>query len=191
MKLLKTKTYKIKNLASGLVLGIDGASEDNGALVKLQADGGVDTKYQEWNAVYVDDTWFRLINKQSKKALDLVMGGTMNGTWIHQWEVSDTESQLWCIEDTADGQALLKSKHSTTYLDVIDGIICENAQLQIWEKTNDPVQNWTIEMVKRPVRKKPAAKAAPKAAASKTAASKTSRTAKPARKPKSAVKSKS
>lgn len=179
MKLLKTKAYKIAEQNTGLVLGVDNASEENGAFVKLQSDAGADAKYQMWNAVYEDDTWFRLVNKQSKKALDLSMSGTMNGTWVHQWDVSDTDSQLWCLEEGEKDHAMLKSKHSTTYLDIVDGTPWDGAQVQIWEKTGDAIQNWHFEVVKTPTKPRATKKASAKktkATKSKTVSAKTSKT---------------
>lgn len=167
MKLQANKDYVIMAQEKTLALGIENGSVENGALIKLQEASKKVAESQKWKAEYIDDEWFKLINKHSEKVLDLCMLGTVNGTWVQQWESVDTDSQLWSLEETAEGSYLIKSQRAGIYLDIAMGAAVPGAQMQIWEKTGSANQVWHFIATQIGETVKPAEKADTEAAQQK------------------------
>lgn len=137
MKIFKTKEYYVA-AASGKLLT---AGEDG--LVTVEEKDAA--KAQLWRFSPEADGTYRLVNVQSKKALDIIASGTVNGAWTHQWEIIDTNSQLWTIEEEAEN-VRLRSVSSGKYLDVA---LQDDLHVQIWEKGGEN-QLWTIEAAEKP-----------------------------------------
>ena len=100
MAFKKNQYYLILSRVNKKALGIENASLENGALVQLQDKDGSDA--QQWQAIGGESS-FKLINKLSGKALDVVYGGTECGSWVHQWEDLPTDTQQWYLEHDLDG----------------------------------------------------------------------------------------
>ncbi len=165
------KYYTITGI-SGKVIEV-ASSEENGATIRLGVYGKAPN--QEWSFLSVGDSAYRLQNRETGKMLDLVSGGSSNGTWLHQWEDAGCSSQVWVVEPTNDGRVKIKNQLSLDKcVDVVDASVESGAQLQIWEDVNGDAQIWTIAEIKAPAKTaaKPAAKKAPAKAAAKPAAKK-------------------
>ena len=108
MELKEKQVYQILSKQNRFAIAVEKASTENGALIKLAADTG--DASQQWEVQFVEGAWFKLVNKNSGKLLDMVSSGVENGTWLHQWEEVNSPDQLWCVEEGTDGCSLLKSK---------------------------------------------------------------------------------
>ena len=119
---------------------------DNGAAVQL---GNYEKKAsQQWSFVREGDGVYRIKNRATGKLIDLVMTGTVNGTWLHMWEDVSGSSQLWIMERTNDGCVKFKAQCANTKcIDLVDMNTEAGARLQIWEDVNGENQLWTIEKV--------------------------------------------
>ncbi len=136
MKMFKTKEYYIA-AQDGRRLT---AGQDNLIVVEAQREDPA----QRWKFVQEADGSYRILNVQSKKALDIIDGGVVNGAWTHQWEEVQTPSQLWNIEEEQTAVRLC-SVSSGKYLDVA---LEDATHVQIWERGGEN-QLWTITVAEK------------------------------------------
>ena len=154
MAVKKTGEFMIVNRRSKKALQATGL--DNGLPVEQAAAAGTDA--QLWTAVETVGG-VKLFNKATGKVLDVMQGGTENGTWAQTWEDVDGESQLWTIENvTATYKKLIHVK-SGKALDIVDMSEEDGAPAQIWESVEGEGQQWKLTAAQ--TEKKPAAKKAP------------------------------
>jgi hypothetical protein len=115
-----------KIVAKGTSKVLDGGvSNQNGANVYLW--DWADVSNQSWNFQLVNDLGavvqngtYRLINKQTGKAMGVKTAGTANGTPITIYDYIGAENQKWKIEvaNTVDGFFGLTAVHSNSSLDI-------------------------------------------------------------------------
>ena len=137
MKVYKTKEYRIMSVTSGKLLT---ANEDQ--LITVEAAD--EQKARNWKFFPEENGCYRIVSTKSKKVVDIIAGGTVNGAWVHQWETVSADSQLWKLEE--DGEAVrISSLSSGKYLDVA---LEDNRHVQIWERGGEN-QLWKIEVVEK------------------------------------------
>ena len=137
MKVYKTKEYRIMSVTSGKLLT---ANEDQ--LITVEAAD--EQKAQNWKFFPEENGCYRIVSTKSKKVVDIIAGGTVNGAWVHQWETVSADSQLWKLEK--DGEAVrISSLSSGKYLDVA---LEDNRHVQIWERGGEN-QLWKIEVIEK------------------------------------------
>lgn len=137
MKVYKTKEYRIMSVTSGKLLT---ANEDQ--LITVEAAD--EQKAQNWKFFPEENGCYRIVSTKSKKVVDIIAGGTVNGAWVHQWETVSANSQLWKLEE--DGESVrISSLSSGKYLDVA---LEDNRHVQIWERGGEN-QLWKIEVVEK------------------------------------------
>ena len=137
MKMFKTKEYHIAAQDGRLLT----AGQDNLIVVEAQREDPA----QRWKFVQAaDGCSYRILNVQSKKALDIIDGGVVNGAWTHQWDEVETPSQLWRIEEDQTAVRLC-SLSSGKYLDVA---LEDATHVQIWERGGEN-QLWTVTAVEQ------------------------------------------
>ena len=166
--------YTIANASGKVVEGAEG--ETNGGAVQLAVYAHKPN--QEWAFLRVGEGVYRVRNRGTGKMLDLMMGGSADGTWLHQWEDANCSSQMWIVEPSNDGRVKLHSQLAAGKCVDVVGMSSEaGARLQIWQDVNGENQLWKIsEAAEKKVR---AAKAAEKAPKTETTTEKTARAAKP------------
>ncbi|HEX6683028.1 MAG TPA: RICIN domain-containing protein [Candidatus Limnocylindrales bacterium] len=101
--------YTIANRNSGLCAGVTGSSGSDGANV-VQAGCGVTSS--QWVLDPTADGYYRLINRSSSKALDVVNCGTGDGVDVGQWAWLDNACQQWQVIPTGDGWFRLQNRNS-------------------------------------------------------------------------------
>lgn len=162
-----TGYYTIAGSAGNVIEAVE--STENGAAIQL---GTYEEKKatQEWKFIREGEGAYRIQNRGTGKMIDLMMTGTVNGTWLHQWENMGASSQVWIVENTADGKIKLLSQLAAgKCIDTVDMNNAAGARLQIWDDVNGENQLWTLNKVA-------ARRAAKKAAAEgETAVKKTTR----------------
>ena len=115
---------------------------------------------QEWAFVREGDGVYRIRNRASGKLIDLMMTGTVNGTWLHLWEDVGGTSQMWAVEPTPAGTVRLRSSWASgKCIDTVGMGANDGAILQIWQETAGDDQLWTISEVKDRAKRAPAKKA--------------------------------
>ena len=167
-----TGYYTIAGASGAVIEAVESA--DNGAAVQL---GVYEAKKatQEWKFIREGEGAYRIQNRATGKMIDLVMTGTVNGTWLHQWEDMGASSQVWIVERTADGKIKLLSQLANgKCIDTVDMYDQAGARLQIWDDVNGANQLWTLTKV---VARRTTKKTEGETAAKKTTARKTTKKA--------------
>ncbi len=121
-------------------------SEANGAQIVL---GNYDhAATQEWAFTRVGEGVYQIANRGTGKMIDLVSGGTSDGTWLHQWDAAACSSQMWMVEPTNDGHVKIKCQNAPEKcIDVVGMRTDLGAPLQIWQDVNGENQTWVISAV--------------------------------------------
>ncbi|GAA3113537.1 RICIN domain-containing protein [Streptosporangium carneum] len=86
-----------------------GASTASGALITHNAPSGATS--QRWQLQATGSYW-KLVNVNSSKCLDLVSAGTSNGVQIRQATCGSATSQQWTLKRVADGTFFLVNRFS-------------------------------------------------------------------------------
>ena len=143
---------------------------DNGQVVEQAAATGADN--QLWTIVEAEGG-VKLFNKANGKVLDVMQGGTADGTWAQTWEDVGGESQLWTVENVTPTYKKLVHVLSGKALDIVDMSDEDGAPAQIWESVDGEGQQWKLvssaPKAAAKTGKKPAAKKAPAAKEEKPA----------------------
>ena len=108
--------YKIKNLNSGLVLGIAGASQAAGTLVVQGTDTGA--AEQLWHFMPMGNNQYNIENMLTHQVLGVASASTADGAQIVQWADNGTADHLWTITQAVDGNFLIKNVNSGKYVEV-------------------------------------------------------------------------
>ncbi|MEV4095085.1 RICIN domain-containing protein [Streptosporangium saharense] len=95
-----------------------GGSTASGTLVTHNAPSGATS--QRWT-LQASGTYWKLVNVNSAKCLDLVTASTTNGTQIRQATCGSATSQQWTLRRVADGTFYLVNRYSGKVLDAPAG----------------------------------------------------------------------
>jgi hypothetical protein len=87
---------------------------------------------------------YNVVSRKSNKVLDLVNGGTADGTDAVQWGWSDGNSQKWTVTHLGNGQYQVQGLASGKLLEVTNASTSNGAIVQIWPSNNNNCQKWTI-----------------------------------------------
>ncbi|MGN0707442.1 MAG: RICIN domain-containing protein [Faecalibacterium sp.] len=142
--------YTIAAASGNVVQAVTGA--ENGGDIRL---GKYEHKpEQEWAFIREGDGVYRIRNRANGKLIDLMMTGTVNGTWLHLWEAASGTSQMWQMIPTPEGTVRLRSSWASgKCIDTVGLGSDVGAILQIWEETPGQDQLWTISEVKDRVKR--------------------------------------
>ena len=86
---------------------------------------------------------YRIINRNSGKALDVYNNGTADGTNVDQWPYNGGNNQRWTVTSLGNGQYSIVNVNANKALDV-DGSGGSGANVQIWSYNSGNNQKWTI-----------------------------------------------
>lgn len=137
--LTKNRFYTVG--MAGLVL--EAQAGGNGAAIRLAHPTG--EKNQEWKLVNgPDKSCCKLVNAETKMVIDVALGGTQNGAWLHQWEDADVMTQEWTAQPTENGLYKLLSRASGRCMDA--GLVVEEGTaLKLWDDVDGASQKWKIQ----------------------------------------------
>src|ERR1700685_4630138 len=110
--------FKLKNVNSGLVLGISGQSQTAGTSVVQWADNG--TTDHLWHFMPMGSNQYNIENMLTHQVLGVQSASTSNGAQIVQWADNGTSDHLWTITQASDGNYLIQNVNSGLYLEVYD-----------------------------------------------------------------------
>lgn len=137
--------YTIANANGKVIEAVEGA--ENGGAIQLATSTKAEN--QQWMFLRMGEGVYRIQNRGTGKMMDLMMNGTVDGTWLHQWEDVNGSSQLWIVEAVNDGTVKIKAQLAPTKcIDVVGMSNEDGAHIQIWEDVNGDNQKWTIDEVK-------------------------------------------
>ena len=110
--------YRIRNINSKKVLGIEEKGKEEGAKI-IQVPSGPG-ELQQWKFVKFGD-YYKIVNRKTGKALNVQNESKEEGTPIIQWDANvDNENQQWQLEKKG-GNYVFKVRHSGMVLDVAEG----------------------------------------------------------------------
>lgn len=92
-------------------------------------------------------TPYKLINRNSGKALDIAWGAQENGANILQYSYYGYPNQKWYLEPTGDGYYYIKSAATGKVVDVSGKSTQNGGDVIQWQKNSGWNQQWRIESV--------------------------------------------
>jgi hypothetical protein len=92
----------------------------------------------------VRDGTYCIINKNSRKALDVYNGGTADNTNVDQWGWNGGSNQKWTLAYLGNGQYNVIGVGSGKLLEVYASSTANGANIEIWSSTNTNRQKWTL-----------------------------------------------
>jgi hypothetical protein len=92
----------------------------------------------------IPDGTYRVVSRKSNKVIDLVNGGTADGTDAVQWGWNGGDDQKWDLAHLGNGQYKLTGVASGKLLEVTNASGSNGAVIQIWPSNNNNCQKWTI-----------------------------------------------
>lgn len=92
-KVFPTKTVKLVNRNSGLLLDVTGQGKAAGVAIQQWQDYSPSVVSSEWQLVDAGAGYFTIVNRNSSLVLDVSGGSTANGGSVIQW---------WCQPAVAD-----------------------------------------------------------------------------------------
>ena len=92
----------------------------------------------------IPDGVYAIASRKSNKVLDLVAGGTADGTDAVQWGWNGGDSQKWKLTWLGNGQYQAQGLASGKLLEVSGASTSNGAVVQIWPSNNNNCQKWTV-----------------------------------------------
>ncbi|MFM9555114.1 RICIN domain-containing protein [Streptomyces caniscabiei] len=140
--------FKIFNVASGKVLGVQNQSTADGATVLQWDDNG--TPDHEWAIAPHPAGGYSITNRISGKFLEIPSASTIVGTAAVQWSSTTCGCQRWNLTQTAlpplgTGQYVLVNKNSGKYLDIPNGSTTAGTAVGQWQNTACTCQLFTFQ----------------------------------------------
>jgi hypothetical protein len=116
---------------------------NSSGLTRLQyawGSGAVDPLY----ATFVPGVYYKILNRNSSKSLDVSGASTSNGGNIIQWDYSGGANQQWAITSVGDGYFSVVNKNSTKALDVNGASVVAGTSIIQWDYSGNTNQQWRI-----------------------------------------------
>lgn len=117
-----------------------GGSGNNITLSTTNASG-VDRIRYGWG-VFNPTTYYRIVNRNSGKVLDVNGASTANGTGIIQWTWNNGNNQQWQVIDLGTGYYRITNRNSAKVLDVNGGSTANGASIVQWTWNGGNNQQW-------------------------------------------------
>ncbi|MET7687006.1 RICIN domain-containing protein [Streptomyces sp. NPDC005483] len=134
--------YSIKNVNSGLVMDVNGASTADGASVIQWPNAG--SANQQWTIVPVSGQLNKIVNRNSGKVLDFGWASHWRSTALQQSTYNGSNNQLWYFEPTTGGY-LIRNFESKQILEVSNSSTANGATIDQFMPLNQSNQAWTIQ----------------------------------------------
>ncbi|MFT4153190.1 RICIN domain-containing protein [Parafilimonas sp.] len=124
----------------------------DGSTLTANNESGLERLQYGWgsgtaNAFYADfaaGAFYKVINRNSSKALDVNSSSTANGGNIIQWDYSGGDNQQWSFNTLSDGFFSIINKNSSKALDVNDASADAGASIVQWDYSGGASQQWQI-----------------------------------------------
>jgi hypothetical protein len=94
--------------------------------------------------VIVSGATYKIINLNSRKALDVYQASTADGAKVCQWTDTESDNQKWVITDVGGGIYKIISVNSGKALDVYQASTVDGAGICQWTYTGSNNQKWQI-----------------------------------------------
>ncbi|WP_410606633.1 beta-L-arabinofuranosidase domain-containing protein [Amycolatopsis sp. lyj-109] len=111
-------TYRLVNVGSGLVLGVENMSTADGGRALQWSDSG--TADHNWEML-TDGSAVRFRNANSGKVLGVLDMSTADGARVLQWSDNGTADHRWTLVDQGDGTSKIRNVNSGKLLTIENG----------------------------------------------------------------------
>lgn len=140
-----SKCYRLVSRSSNKVLGVEGASLDDGAPIRQRTDAN--QLAQGWRFESVGDGYYKIGALHSNKAMDVVYGSQENGAGIQQWTFSGNWSynQHFALQWNTGGYFQITSRNSGKVLEVQNGNTDEGGVIIQNTPSGAISQQWLIQ----------------------------------------------
>lgn len=153
--------YRLTAKHSTKALALNPNPASNGGFTDITSDGvkmvqrdNTNSDDRLWNIEAVGDGYYKLINKASRKALDVSRASNDNGMFIHQWQYIGAPNQQWQLQSVESASPPVGPETSAIYeltpqcagctdkrLDVTGGA---GSRTQIRPSNNQNSQRWKL-----------------------------------------------
>lgn len=124
--------YITTALDSGMCLNVQGASMNDEANVEIARKKGQDS--QIFTVTYLNNGFYKILNKHSGKSLDVYIGNAVRGTNVQQYGYHGGLPQQWTIRSAENGTFYIQPRCSGHYVDVANGSTADgtNVWTTVW-----------------------------------------------------------
>lgn len=140
----KGASYQLVNRSSGLCLGISANSTSNSVATVLRACSAASSN---WIVDSTANGYYRLVNANSGKVLDMTNCSTADGGIADQYSWVSNNCQQWQLANTSDGWIKLTNRNSGKVLDVMNCGTSENTAIDQWVALGNACQEWRLQPV--------------------------------------------
>ncbi|WP_412099921.1 RICIN domain-containing protein [Micromonospora ureilytica] len=137
-------TYKLVNVDTGLVLGVQNMSTADGGLAVVWGDSG--TADHNWVRV-TDGNAFRFRNVNSGKVLGVENMSTADNARVMQWSDNGTADHRWTLVANSDGSYRIRNVNSGKVLAILNGSSTWGAQAVQYADNGSTKNNWRLTQV--------------------------------------------
>ncbi|MFF0153814.1 RICIN domain-containing protein [Micromonospora sp. NPDC005203] len=137
-------TYKLVNVDTGVVLGVQNMSTADGGLAVVWGDTG--TADHNWVRV-TDGNAFRFRNVNSGKVLGVENMSTADNARVMQWSDNGTADHRWTLVANSDGSYRIRNVNSGKVLAILNGSSTWGAQAVQYTDNGSTRNNWRLVQV--------------------------------------------
>ncbi|MEU8153415.1 RICIN domain-containing protein [Micromonospora sp. NPDC048986] len=134
-------TYKLVNVDTGLVLGVQNMSTADGGLAVVWGDSG--TADHNWVRI-TDGSAFRFRNVNSGKVLGVENMSTADNARVLQWSDNGTADHRWTLVANSDGSYRIRNVNSGKVLTILNGSSTWGAQAVQYADNGSTRNNWRL-----------------------------------------------
>ena len=130
-KNIQNGTYNISSKGNfDKVFDIHGASDKNNANLELYKR--TNDLNQQYELQYLDDGYYKIVVKHSKKVLTVANASIKEGANVMQYDDLGLDAQKWVLRSAGDGYYYIISKCNGLYLDLQGGIANEGTNIDVY-----------------------------------------------------------
>ncbi|MBD2703542.1 RICIN domain-containing protein [Spirosoma sp. BT702] len=139
------KCYRLVSRVSGKVLGVEGGSLEDGALVRQRTDANQQS--QRWRFEATNNGYYKIGAVHSNKVIDVLWGSQQNGAALQQWTFNGNWSynQHFALLRNTSGYFQIAARHSGKALEVQNGNSDEGGLVVQNTPNGGNNQQWLIE----------------------------------------------
>lgn len=130
-------------LDTNFVLDTEGAVNKSG--VNVQLSGNNSALNQIFTIQYIGNGFYKIIHKNSKKAIDAGDGGDKNGANVQLYADNGSDYQQWILKPSWNSNSFeIISKKSGLNIDITGRNITTGTNIELWRKTTSGAQQFRL-----------------------------------------------
>lgn len=131
--------YILSTVDTSYCIDVDGNSFGDNANISLYKLLRHDN--QVFGFTYLGNGYYRIINKQSKKALE---AGTSTSRNVFQNSWNGSDAQKWIVKDVGNNTFSMVNKETGLYLDLTNREATNSKNIQVFVGNGTPAQQWYL-----------------------------------------------